>query len=93
MSTGPPDRIVGRDVELSAIDDLMAATPLAGGLTNREVAAIAYIRPKTVEVNLSRIYRKLGVRNRTEPAKVVADRSQPVLVAGRAGDSGRNRPL
>jgi DNA-binding NarL/FixJ family response regulator len=27
-----------------------------------------FISPKTVEVNLSRIYRKLGIRNRTQLA-------------------------
>ncbi len=40
---------------------------LAGsGLTNREVARALFISPKTVEVNLARIYRKLGIRSRAE---------------------------
>ncbi|MEO3931128.1 helix-turn-helix transcriptional regulator [Micromonosporaceae bacterium B7E4] len=34
------------------------------GLTNHEVAARMFISPKTVEANLTRIYRKLGVHNR-----------------------------
>jgi len=34
------------------------------GLTNREIADRAFVSPKTVEVNLTRIYRKLGVRSR-----------------------------
>lgn len=38
----------------------------AAGLTNREVAEAAFISPKTVEANLSRIYRKLGIRSRAE---------------------------
>jgi DNA-binding CsgD family transcriptional regulator len=38
---------------------------LAGaGLTNREIADRVFLSPKTVEVNLTRIYRKLGVRSR-----------------------------
>jgi DNA-binding CsgD family transcriptional regulator len=38
---------------------------LAGeGLTNREIADRTFLSPKTVEVNLTRIYRKLGVRSR-----------------------------
>lgn len=37
-----------------------------GGLTNREVAQALYISPKTVEANLSRAYRKLGIRSRAE---------------------------
>jgi DNA-binding CsgD family transcriptional regulator len=34
----------------------------AEGLTNREIAERCFLSPKTVEVNLTRIYRKLGVR-------------------------------
>ncbi|MGQ9350744.1 helix-turn-helix domain-containing protein [Mycolicibacterium gilvum] len=39
---------------------------VASGLTNKDVAAALYISPKTVEHNLGRVYRKLGIRNRTE---------------------------
>jgi len=38
----------------------------ASGMTNRDVAAALFISPKTVEVNLSRIYRKLGIGSRAE---------------------------
>ncbi|OBI81785.1 LuxR family transcriptional regulator [Mycobacterium sp. 1245805.9] len=38
----------------------------ASGMSNRDVAAALFISPKTVEVNLTRIYRKLGVRTRGE---------------------------
>lgn len=38
----------------------------ASGLTNREVAAQLFMSPKTVEANLARIYRKLGIRSRAE---------------------------
>jgi DNA-binding CsgD family transcriptional regulator len=38
----------------------------ASGLTNSDVGAALYISPKTVEVHLSRIYRKLGIRSRAE---------------------------
>ena len=42
---------------------------LAGqGLRNAEIAAQLYVTPKTVEATLSRVYRKLGVRSRTELA-------------------------
>ena len=36
----------------------------AAGRTNREVAARLFMSPKTVEANLARIYRKLGVHSR-----------------------------
>jgi DNA-binding CsgD family transcriptional regulator len=38
----------------------------ASGLTNREVASQLYMSPKTVEANLARAYRKLGIRSRAE---------------------------
>jgi DNA-binding CsgD family transcriptional regulator len=38
----------------------------ASGMTNREVAAALFISPKTVEVHLTHIYRKLDVRTRAE---------------------------
>jgi ATP/maltotriose-dependent transcriptional regulator MalT len=38
----------------------------ASGMTNREVAAALFVSVKTVEVNLTRIYRKFGIRSRTE---------------------------
>ena len=37
----------------------------ADGLTNREIADRVFVSPKTVEVNLTRVYRKLGVRSRS----------------------------
>jgi DNA-binding NarL/FixJ family response regulator len=36
------------------------------GRTNREVAATLFLSPKTVEANLARIYRKLGITTRAE---------------------------
>lgn len=38
------------------------------GLRNAEIAASLHVTPKTVEATLSRVYRKLGVRSRTELA-------------------------
>jgi DNA-binding CsgD family transcriptional regulator len=38
----------------------------AEGLTNREVAQAAFMSPKTVEANLTRVYHKLGIRTRAE---------------------------
>ncbi|MEY2467712.1 MAG: hypothetical protein QOF21_410 [Actinomycetota bacterium] len=38
----------------------------ASGLTNKQVAEAAFISPKTVEANLARVYRKLGISSRAE---------------------------
>jgi DNA-binding CsgD family transcriptional regulator len=44
----------------------------ASGLTNRQVAEAAFMSPKTVEANLARVYRKLGIRSRAELGARVA---------------------
>lgn len=45
----------------------------ASGMTNRDVAAALFISPKTVEANLARIYRKLGIKSRAELGRLVGD--------------------
>jgi DNA-binding CsgD family transcriptional regulator len=46
--------------------ELRVAELAAAGLTNREVAKAAFVSTKTVEANLARVYRKLGIRSRAE---------------------------
>jgi DNA-binding CsgD family transcriptional regulator len=49
--------------------ELQVALVVAEGATNREAAAQLFISAKTVEAHLSRVYRKLGLRSRTELAR------------------------
>ena len=35
-------------------------------MSNREIAAALYLSPKTIEFHLHQIYRKLGIRSRTQ---------------------------
>ena len=51
--------------ELTETERLVAELA-ATGLTNREVAKAAFVSTKTVEANLARVYRKLGIRSRAE---------------------------
>ena len=58
-------------VRASAPDELTAterrvAELAASGMTNRQVAEAAFMSPKTVEANLARAYRKLGISSRAE---------------------------
>ena len=46
----------------------------ASGLTNREVAAAAFLSTKTVEAHLGRVYRKLGIRSRAELGALMGER-------------------
>jgi DNA-binding CsgD family transcriptional regulator len=60
--------------ELTATEARVAELA-AGGLTNREVGQRLFLSPKTVEANLARIYRKLGVSSRAELGAVMAKRT------------------
>jgi DNA-binding CsgD family transcriptional regulator len=57
--------------------ELRVARLAASGMTNKDIASALFISPKTVEHNLSSVYRKLAVRTRAE-------------LAGRAGELGRD---
>lgn len=56
-----------RDEELTAQEQAVAGL-VAGGATNKEVARSLFLAEKTVQYHLTRIYRKLGVRSRSELA-------------------------
>jgi DNA-binding CsgD family transcriptional regulator len=50
----------------------------ASGLTNRVIAERVFVSPKTVESNLARVYRKLGIRSRAELGRAMAERERLV---------------
>jgi DNA-binding NarL/FixJ family response regulator len=52
-------------LELTATEARVASLAAAGH-TNRQVAAELFLSPRTVEDNLARVYRKLGISSRAE---------------------------
>ncbi len=69
-------RIGGRaasSLDLTPTEARVAELVAAGG-TNREVADALFVSVHTVEANLKRIYRKLGIRSRTELASTLPSR-------------------
>lgn len=59
---------VSRPTELTATESTVARFA-AEGLSNREIADRAFLSVKAVEANLTRVYRKLGIRSRVELAR------------------------
>ena len=55
--------------------ELQIAMLVVDGLSNRDAASTLFISPKTVEVHLTHIYRKLGVHSRTQLARELRARS------------------
>ena len=67
-------RIGGRALAADALTptEQRVAELVAAGGTYREVADALFISPKTVQWNLSKIYRKLGIRSRSQLAASLA---------------------
>jgi DNA-binding NarL/FixJ family response regulator len=63
-----------RDSELTPTERRVAELT-ASGLTNRDVAAKLFVSTKTVEANLTQVYRKLGIRSRAELGRLMRDGS------------------
>ena len=55
----------GKDIELTPSEQRVAELA-ASGMTNRDIATTLFISPKTVEHNIARVYRKLGIHTRAE---------------------------
>ncbi|HEV2342459.1 MAG TPA: AAA family ATPase [Actinocrinis sp.] len=72
---GEPMAQNGVGVENAALTgaERRCAELAAAGATNREIAAALFVSVKTVEATLSRSYRKLGVRSRTQLARILTD--------------------
>ena len=65
-TTATPAGLTRREVDVLDL--------VAGGLTNREIAARLHLSPRTVGHHVAAILRKLGVKTRTEAAVAVVDR-------------------
>jgi DNA-binding CsgD family transcriptional regulator len=63
-------------LELTATEERVAALAAAGH-TNRQVAQALFVSTRTVEANLTRVYRKLGISSRAELSAAIARTPPP----------------
>jgi DNA-binding NarL/FixJ family response regulator len=68
-ATGETTRRSSPELNDLTPQELKVALAVAEGATNKEAAARLFLSPKTVEFHLGKVYRKLGVRSRTELAR------------------------
>lgn len=66
------EAVATRDLMLTASERRVAELA-ASGMTNKDVATALFISPKTVEANLARVYRKLGINTRAELGRIIGD--------------------
>jgi DNA-binding NarL/FixJ family response regulator len=57
--------------------ELRVARMAAEGLTNREIAQALFLTDKTIEVHLTRVYRKLEIQSRSQLARVLPATAVP----------------
>jgi DNA-binding CsgD family transcriptional regulator len=58
--------------------ELQVALTVADGATNKEAAATLFVSPKTIEFHLGNIYRKLGIRSRSQLTRLLSRASTGV---------------
>jgi DNA-binding NarL/FixJ family response regulator len=74
LATGArPRRIALSGLESLTPSERRVAQMAAEGPTNREIAQALFVTPKTVQVHLSSVYRKLGIRSRTQLPDALAE--------------------
>jgi DNA-binding CsgD family transcriptional regulator len=72
VATGArPRRMTLTGIEALTPSERRVASMAASGLTNREVAQALFVTEKTVEVHLTRAYRKLDICSRSELARAL----------------------
>jgi DNA-binding NarL/FixJ family response regulator len=65
----------GRAAGMLTENERRVAALVAQGLRNRQIGEELFMSTATVEAHLTRIYRKLGVRSRSELARLIADKA------------------
>ncbi|MDP1795039.1 MAG: helix-turn-helix transcriptional regulator, partial [Acidimicrobiales bacterium] len=68
----PPNRARNAERVLTP-QELQIARLCVAGQSNRDIGASVFISARTVETHLSAVYRKLGVKNRSELTRAAAD--------------------
>ncbi|GIH95822.1 helix-turn-helix transcriptional regulator [Planobispora siamensis] len=72
MGAVEPAGAAGAAVQALTAQQLQIARLVAGGATNREVAARLYLSPRTVEHHLRNVFSRLGIRSRVDLVRLLS---------------------
>ncbi|WP_214404645.1 response regulator transcription factor, partial [Pseudonocardia lacus] len=77
-SSGGSAPVRGEPVErLLTAQELQVALAVHAGMSNADAAASLFLSVKTIEYHLSSIYRKLGIRSRTQLGRFIEPAPAP----------------
>ena len=90
VATGArPRRLVFSGLEALTPSERRVAAMAAEGMTNRELAQALFVTPRTVEVHLSSVYRKLEISSRSQLSHALAE---PVEARGETAPTALTTP-
>ena len=75
-ATGARNEVSTSAVDCLSPQEFQVARAVGRGLSNVETAAALFVSRKTVEAHLTRAYRKLGIRSRTELTRLMVTRGE-----------------
>lgn len=88
-----PRRLMFSGVESLTPSERRVAQMAASGQTNRQIAQLLFVTPKTVENQLGRVYSKLGISSRADLQQALAGDEQSVVEhATPTPDAARSGP-
>jgi DNA-binding CsgD family transcriptional regulator len=60
---------------------------VSGGLTNKEVASEAYITEKTVKFHMTNVYKKMGIRSRSQLVVMIMKKTAEIGSTGKVAET------
>ena len=71
-----PRRVATTGAESLTASERRIAEMATSGMTNREIAQALFVTPKTVEMHLHHVFRKLGIGSRTQLSGALVERAE-----------------
>jgi DNA-binding NarL/FixJ family response regulator len=74
------DQLTPQEIQISRL--------VAGGMSNKEVAAQLFLSPRTIDYHLRNVFSKLGLTSRTQLARIPLGDGEPAVTEEAASATG-----